>query len=241
MKILTKATPTAPKFMVYGLPGTGKSSLASKLHNSLIIDIEGGASFLDTPRTEQVTNLETFYQYMVELWKTPKREYDYIVIDSADWLVRLIVESVAGIDKNHLSETLNKSNGGYGNGKQVLENHVRTRLLPMLVEMNKKGYGICLIAHAEKKNMMDAEGISIEQITPKVDANTLNAFMEWCDGIYYLKKTSSGTRRLQLESDDIAVAKNRLGLTGEVDLSETDVNTIIKPTTKELTNQPTKE
>ncbi len=228
MKILREATPTSPKFMVYSLPGMGKTTLASQMKNSIIIDLEGGANYIKTARTEQITKLNDFYEVLVELWKAPKREFDYIVIDTVDWLVRLIVEDVAGIDKNHLTETLNRSNGGYGNGKQVLENHVRTKLLPMLVAMNKKGYGICLLAHADKKDMLDSDGTTIEQITPKIDPVTLNAFVEWCDAIFYLKKDANGKRILQLNSDDIALAKNRTGIeSGEVDLSEVDINKIL--------------
>ena len=232
MKILREATPTSPKFMVYSLPGMGKTTLASQMNNSIIIDIEGGANYIKTARTEQITKLDDFYSVLVELWKAPKREFDYIVIDTVDWLVRLIVEDVAGIDKNHLTETLNRSNGGYGNGKQVLENHVRTKLLPMLVAMNKKGYGICLLAHADKKNMLDSDGTTIEQITPKIDPNTLNAFVEWCDAIFYLKKDAEGNRILQLSSDDVALAKNRTGMSGEVNLSEANINEILKEEAK---------
>ena len=38
MKILREATPTSPKFMVYSLPGMGKTTLASQMSNSIIID-----------------------------------------------------------------------------------------------------------------------------------------------------------------------------------------------------------
>lgn len=228
MKILREATPTSPKFMVYSLPGMGKTTLASQMKNSIIIDLEGGANYIKTARTEQITKLDDFYAALVELWKAPEREFDYIVIDTVDWLVRLIVEDVAGIDKNHLTETLNRSNGGYGNGKQILENHVRTKLLPMLVAMNKKGYGICLLAHADKRDMLDSDGTTIEQITPKIDPVTLNAFVEWCDAIFYLKQDNTGKRILQLNSDDVALAKNRTGIkANEVDLSEVDINNII--------------
>jgi len=227
MKILKEPTPTAPKFMVYSLPGAGKTTLASTLKRSLILDIEGGANFLKTDRTEQITKLDEFYNILVELWKTPEREYNYLVIDTADWLVRLAVEKVAGIDKHHLDETLNRSNGGYGNGKQVLENEIRTKLLPMLIALNKKGYGICLLAHADKKDMLDSDGTTIEQITPKIDPLTLNAFVEWCDNIFYLRKDANNERYLQLESDSVALAKNRIGMTGEVKLSEVDINNLL--------------
>ena len=215
--------------LIYGQPGIGKTTLASKLKRSLIVDIEGGANFVDTPRTTQITNLDEFYELLIKLRGAKERKLDYIVIDTADWLVRLMVEQVAGINrsKEGLSQTLNRSNGGYGNGKQILENQVRTRLLPMLGELNAKGYGICLLAHADKKEMMESDGTNIEQITPKIDPNTLNAFMEWCDAIFYLKKDATGNRILQLESDDIALAKNRTSLTGEVNLSEVDVNDVL--------------
>lgn len=227
MELIRGITPTAPKILLYGLSGAGKSSLAAKLKNPIFLDIEGGLNFIDCVRTPQITSLKSFYEYLRGLYNTEKREFDTIVIDSADWLVRLTTEQAAGIDRNNLEMTLNKSNGGYGNGKQVLENHIRTKLLPTLVAMNTKGYGICLIAHAESKTMMDADGVNSEQITPKIDANTMSVFVEWVDNVLYLKKDAEGKRTLVFESDDVALAKNRLGLTGEKDLSEIDINKLL--------------
>lgn len=236
MKVIKQATPTAPKLMIYGLSGVGKSTLASKLKNPIFIDMEGGLNYMDVDRTPTLTKVDEFYTVLAELYNTAKdgkREYDTIVIDSADWLVRKVVEKAAGIDKTKLDETLNRSNGGYGNGKQVLENHIRTKLLPMLVLLNKQGYGICLIAHADRKTLMSSEGNDVEQITPKIDVNTMNVFVEWCDNVFYLKKDIAGERILVLESDDVALAKNRLSLTGEVKLSETDINKLLMPQGKE--------
>lgn len=229
MKVLTGITPTAPKLMLYSLPGVGKSTLASKLKKPIFLDLEGGLNYIDCAKTEQITDLDEFYGYIVELWRAPKREYDTVVIDSVDWLVRKTVEKAAGIDKYNLTETLNRSNGGYGNGKQVLENHIRTKLLPALVGLNKKGYGICLIAHAERKDMMDADGVDIERITPKIDVNTMNVFVEWVDNVFYLKKDANGDRVLVLDSDMTALAKNRLSLSGEVKLEDIDINELLMP------------
>lgn len=229
MKVISGLTPTAPKLMLYSLPGCGKSTLAAKLKKPIFLDFEGGLNYIDCQRTEQITDLDTFYSYLVELYRVNDREYDTIVIDSVDWLVRKVVEKAAGIDKNNLTETLNRSNGGYGNGKQVLENHIRTKLLPTLVALNKKGYGICLIAHAERKDMMDADGVDTERITPKIDVNTMNVFVEWVDQVFYLKKDMNGDRILVLDSDMNALAKNRLGLTGEVKLADIDINKLLMP------------
>lgn len=227
MEIIRGKTPTAPKLMLYGLSGVGKSTLASKLNNPVFLDFEGGLNYIDCARTPQITDLDMFYQHLAELYRAPKREFDTIVIDSVDWLVRKTVEKAAGISSKTLDETLNRSNGGYGNGKQVLENHIRTKLLPTLVALNKKGYGICLIAHAERKTMMTSEGVDMEQVSPKIDVNTMNVFVEWCDNVFYLKRDFDGERILQLDSDMTALAKNRLGLSGEIKLEDVDINKLL--------------
>ena len=231
MKVLKGQALTAPKLMLYGLSGVGKSSLAAKLKKPIFLDFEGGLNYLGVDRSEQYVDLDEFYKDLVELYRKAeagKREYDTIVIDSVDWLVRKVVEKAAGINKNNLTETLNRSNGGYGNGKQVLENQIRTLLLPMLVSLNKQGYGICLVAHAERKDLMDADGVDTERITPKIDVNTMNVFVEWCDNVFYLKNID-GERYLVLEGDSNVLAKNRLELTGEVKLADTDINKLLMP------------
>lgn len=231
MEILKGQTLTAPKLLIYGMSGAGKSTLASKLKNPIFLDFEGGLNYIGIDRTTQITDLDTFYSYLVELFRKAKagnKEYDTIVIDSADWLVRKVVEKAAGIDKDNLSETLNKSNGGYGNGAQVLMNHIRTKLLPTLVMLNKLGYGICLIAHAERKSLMDEDGINTDRIAPKIDEKTMHIFIEWCDNVFYLKN-SGGERILVLEGNDNVLAKNRLGLTGEVKLADIDINELLQP------------
>lgn len=229
MKVITGITPLAPKIMIHGLAGSGKSTLANKLRRPIFLDFEGGLNYIDCARTEQITDLDVFYAYLVELFRAEKREYDTIVIDSVDWLVRKVVEKAAGIDRDNLDMTLNKSNGGYGNGKLVLVNHIRTKLLPTLVALNKKGYGICLIAHSERKDLMDEDGIDTTRITPKIDANTMEVMVEWCDQVFYLKKGANGERILVLDGDDNILAKNRQGLHGEVKLADIDINELLTP------------
>lgn len=231
MQVLKGQTLTAPKLMLYGLSGVGKSSLAAKLRKPLFLDFEGGLNYLGVDRTPQYLDLDEFYKDLIELYRKAeagKREYDTIVIDSVDWLVRKVVEKAAGIDKHNLTETLNRSNGGYGNGKQVLENQIRTMLLPLLVSLNKQGYAICLVAHAERKDLMDADGVDTERIAPKIDVNTMNTFVEWCDNVFYLKNIN-GERFLVLEGDSNVLAKNRLELTGEVKLADVDINKLLMP------------
>lgn len=215
----------ADNFVVHN---TGKSTLAAKLKRPLFLDFEGGLNYMDVARLPQIQSFDEFVNYLVFMNKSPKSEnYDTLVIDSADWMVRKAIEKAAGIDRMHLTETLVKSNGGYGAGFEVYANYIRTQVLPALVDLNKKGYGICMIAHADKKKMMGADGIDFEQIAPKIDARTMNVFVEWVDNVFYLKKNDNGERVLLLDSDDVALAKNRLGKTGEVKLADIDINDLL--------------
>lgn len=236
LNIVTEAEYSAPKLLLYGLAGSGKSTLASKLESPLFFDFEGGVKSLGVARSSDKMykgkeGLDLFYEDLAEFYRGYKTQYSQfktIVIDSVDWLMRCAVERAAGIDKYNLDETLNKSNGGYGNGKQVLENQVRTRLIPALALVNELGVTICLIAHADTRHVMDADGVNEDKVAPKIDVNTMNAFVEWVDEVFYLKKDDAGNRKVLVESDMNALAKNRLGLTGEFDISETDINELLK-------------
>ena len=77
--------------------------------------------------------------------------------------------------------------------------------------------------------MMDADGVDTERFTPKIEINTMNVFVEWCDQVFYLKKDAAGERYLVLDSDMSALAKNRLGMSGEVKLSDIDINELLTP------------
>lgn len=238
MNILTKATPNKPKLVIYGLSGCGKSTLASQLDKPLFVDVEGGLNFLDVARTETLDTYLDVVNVFIELLKKKDeylKQYHTIVVDSIDWLVRHVIEQAAktrykdeqGVLRKNLEATLNKAGGGYGNGKQMLENEIRSRLLPALQALNNAGFGICLIAHADRKEMMEGDGSSFERIVPKIEVNTMNIFVEWVDNLFYLRKEADGKRVLVVESDDTVLAKNRLGLTGEFDLSLTNINDIL--------------
>ena len=238
--VITGVTPTAPKLILHGLSGAGKSTLAAKLKKPIFLDFEGGLNYIDCVRTPLIKNDVAFGMVVASLLndaKAGKREYDTVVIDSIDWAVRKFEEKAAGVlEKDENSQqwkvdykaTLNKANGGYGGGGFYLETLIKTYLIPRLSKLTSYGYGVCLIAHSERKSLMDADGVDTDRIAPKIHNKVVDPFVEWADDIFYLKNVG-GERYLVVEGDDNVLAKNRQNLTGEVKLADMDINELLTP------------
>lgn len=234
---LIKGKQQAPtKTILFGLAGSGKTTLAATASRPVFLDFEGGSNFLDVDRTPVITTTEDLYKYGVELITAKEREYDTVVIDSVDWLMRRMTENICGIDKNHLNETVveNRNTGGFAKAKNVIENEVTVRLLPMMQKLTEKGYNVVLIAHASRKARMDGDGFDVDQLTPKIDERTMNFFAEFVDNIFYLKNTD-GKRSIVTSSGDANImAKNRGGLEQQYDLDEINFNALISLDTKNI-------
>lgn len=234
MKIRTEPKTTAPKVLVYGISGAGKTSLASKIGKPLILDIEGGANYIKGAVVDQedLNSYEKFYKTLKEIFaevKSGKFEYDTIVIDTIDELVRMLEAHMSGAaETGDMKATIYKGEGAYGNGKKFMENEIRLRLLKMLDLFTKYNLGVVLVAHANSKELMDSEGNRVDTVSPKMDEYLMNLFVEHMDFVYYLKNTD-GKRSVVMESDGIVLAKNRVGRHGEVELDQVDINKLFKP------------
>lgn len=236
--IVKEAQPHKQKTMIYGLAGVGKSTLASQMSRPLFIDVEGGLTTMSVARTPTCKRYLQVVQVINMIHKEAeehKKDYDTIVIDSIDWLVRRAEEHASGIstiddkgvEHKDMSATIGKANGGYGNGNKQLENHLRAELMPALQLLVDDGFGICLIAHADRKDVMDGDGFTTTKITPAIGDRFMEAWVQWCDNVFYLKHDGE-KRTLLLEGTDTILAKNRLGKSGVVDLSETAIQEVLK-------------
>lgn len=237
LNIRKEPRPTAAKLLLYGLPGSGKTTLAATIGKPIILDVENGAGYVncDVVEHKDVGDAEKFYGVLKELFvqaKAGKLEYNNIVIDSIDEAVRMLEAKMSGAsDNNDMKQTIYNGEGSYGNGKKFMENEIRLRLFKFLDAFTKYGVGVTLIAHASQKKLLDAEGNHLDTVAPKMDEYLMNLFVEHMDFVYYLKNVE-GERRLVLESDGVVLAKNRVSRVGEVSLSETNINELLLPEQK---------
>ncbi|AQT67922.1 phage nucleotide-binding protein [Anaerohalosphaera lusitana] len=209
--IITDPAPSAPKGIIYGPPGVGKTSFGASVSDSLIIDCENGAGSIKCSRTPYLASWEQILGWLRAI-EQEDHPYKVIAIDTIDWLLRRIEEHVSGCAGGKTDSTLNRSHGGYGNGKQVLKNYVYQILLPVLDRIVARGIAVLLLAHAKRTEITDIDGITVEKTTPELPDGYLNVMVEWSDFVCLARIDSQDHRYLTTRETPRALAKNRYHL-----------------------------
>jgi hypothetical protein len=209
--VITAATPMPPKGIIYGSPGVGKTTFGASAPGALILDCEHGANMVACARTP---HLKSWPAQLAVLNALANEDHPYgvVVVDTLDWMLSALETTVSGASGGKLSETLNKSNGGYGNGKQVLRNHITLVLLPALDLLVQRGLAVILLAHASRQDITDADGVTTEKTVAEIHPDFLSMFLAWSDFCCLAKTTASGKRELVCQDNGRALAKNRYGL-----------------------------
>ena len=217
--VLNKADMRAPKGIVYGPPGIGKTTFGANASKPIIVDCENGAAHVDCDRTPYLPDWMSIEQWLTAL-ATTEHDYGTVVVDSVDWLLRRAEEQVAGVNGSQagMSQTLNRSHGGYGNGKQVLRNYIYQYLMPTLDAMVNKGIAVLLLAHATRREITTVDGITFEKSAPEIHPDLANAMIEWSDFVGAARIGVDG-RELILSETNQLLAKNRYGIDSELPLS----------------------
>lgn len=217
--VLNHSHRRAPKGIIYGPPGVGKTNFGAGTDKPLLIDCENGAAYVTCDRTPYLTDWEGIKVWLDALAYS-EHPYQTIVIDSIDWLLRRLEERVAGVNSagKNMDNTLSRSHGGYGNGKLVLRNYVYQYLLPTLDAMVNRGISVVLLAHASRRSMTSLEGITIEKSAPEIHPDLMNTLIEWSDFVG-AAQLEGDTRTLTLTETNQVLAKNRYGITHKIALS----------------------
>jgi len=206
-----------PKGIIYGAPGVGKSTFAANIPGHYIIDCNDGLRALAVNHNINASDYQTTWRGVYDILRTLATEdlpeIQAVVIDTLDDLIRLIIQDVAGTD---ITATLNKAHGGYGNGKQVLSNHINNVLKPILNKINDKGRAVILLGHASRTDITDEEGITVEKTVANLPKDFLNDLVGWADFVNLAYKDDSGARILITEDTRFCMAKNRYGFPPEI-------------------------
>ena len=212
--------------VIYGTEGIGKSTLASQFPNPLILDTEDGTGRIDCARVVCHDSL-TLESALLDLIGDPQG-FKTVVIDSADWAERQILE--------HLLKKAGKrsiEDFGFGKGYTMLA-EACARILGLADQLIAKGVNVVFVAHATiKRTSPPDETDGYDRYELKLTRQTGPLFKEWADLLLFCnyktklvegsdgrKKATGGKVRLMYAERAAAYdAKNRYGLPAEMPMA----------------------
>lgn len=172
----------AQKVVVYGVPGIGKSTLASQFPNPIFIDTEGSTDNMDVSRFDKPTSFEMLknqIQYVLN-----NSVCQTLVIDTIDWAENLIVNYVCA--KNGKSGI---EDFGYGAGYVYIREELG-KLLNQLSELVEKGINVLILAHSQitKFELPEEQG-SYDRYQLKLSSKgakrNSELILEWADMVLF--------------------------------------------------------
>lgn len=224
-----------PRILIYGTEGIGKSTFGAEAPRPIFIQTEDGLDEINCDRFPLATSYEQVSAALQEL-RTAEHDYESVVIDSLDWLERLVWDSLC---QEYGVSSIEKVDGGYARGYTHALKHWREIITHLNALRNQKGMVVVLIAHSKVERFEDPEAASYDRYSPRLHKHAGALVSEWCDAVLF------ATRRIRTQSEDAGfsrkrniahavgrderilrcvggpscVAKNRYGITDELPLS----------------------
>lgn len=228
-KVLTGKQLRPLRVIVYGPGGIGKSFWASQWKESLILDIEGGLGGIDCASIPLIG--KPWSEILSTLTELATEEHDYktIVLDSLDWLERLM-----HIDICQVRGCISIGDLQYGAGYVQALSYFE-ELVQHMEALRAKGMNIVLICHASIKEMKDPTAHLYSKYQLALNAKAAEKMYQWADCVLFAKQEISvttekkdfggvrkraggGERRMYCNDSPTYHAKNRYDLPDEMPL-----------------------
>ena len=219
-KITKNQKPRAPRIMMIGVEGVGKSTAGASMPNPVFICGESGLvgpQFAEIPSFTP-DNWGEILQFLDEL-AANKGDFKTIVIDTLDWVEPMLYSHVCSKNGHKNIEDF-----GYGKGYVVAQQEAR-QLLMRLDRLNMEGMNVLLLCHSQIKTVNNPVGDNYDHFESKLNAKISGIFREWCDCVLFAQfdmytkkdgmrsKAYGGDGRIVQTTHSAAWdAKNRYGL-----------------------------
>lgn len=195
--------------LFYGTPKSGKTTVASKFPNALILAFEKGYSAIPGIMAKPLNSWGEFKKVLSEL-KSPavQERFSTIVIDTADIAYTYCERYICSLEED--KESI--GDFPYGKGYSLLMNEFDGSLRKIL-QMN---YGLVIISHSQDKTFKNAEGEEYDQIIPTLDKRGRLICERTCDIIGYSTTVNIDGKvstRLYMRSTPRFVAGSRFRFT----------------------------
>mgnify|MGYP006437122819 CR=1 FL=1 len=231
MQQIEKGPAARPRrVMVYGTHGVGKSTFGAMADRPIFIQTEDGLADIDCERFPLAVRYEDVMEMLGNLYTEP-HEYKTLVVDSLDWLEKLIHDKTCRTRGVESMEDI-----GYGKGYVFALDIWREVLAGFDALRNQRGMSVILLAHAQIEKFNNPETDPYDRYAPHLHKRASATLQEWCDEVLFAtykvhtkstdegfnrtntKGIGTGERVLRTTERPSHIAKNRLNLPDEIPL-----------------------
>ena len=216
-----------PRLLLAGPIGIGKTSFAAQAPDPLFICAEDGLLGMDHVQRFSPADLTDLNALLDGIAAEGLTDFKTLVIDTFDWLERLIYDHVLKRDGKKNVEAY----GGYGKEQNVAEPEFLAILRKLDDIRVKYSMGIIILSHVKIKEFHDPSGVSYDRYELKGSKKLIGVLAEWVDAYLFTvyevfqtggkdeTKTVGGERIIHTEWNPAWDAKNRLNLPSVIPLS----------------------
>ncbi|MEI8194326.1 MAG: ATP-binding protein [Phycisphaerae bacterium] len=214
--------PAPRRCMIHGVQGVGKSNWAATSAHPVFVQTEDGLGEIDCAKFPLSRTIEEVMATLVEL-RTVQHDFKTVVVDSLDWLERLIWQEVCTAENVSNIEKI-----GFQKGYTYALNYWR-KFLDALDDLRReRGMAIILTAHTKIEKFQTPEDSAFDRFSPRLHKLAAAVVMEWCDEVFFATystatdpkkvKNVEPERVIRTVEGPTHVAKNRLKMPVELPL-----------------------
>lgn len=212
MKLPTEPKPrctdlTQYKFAIYGIPGAGKSTLASKFPGALFVPTEPGLNYLevhqitDDDGNPKICKNWTEFCQAIRIICATKHDFKTIVIDTVDNALEFCaLHTLASRGVEH------ESDEGFGKGWNMITREFKKAIN----HLTNSGFGVVFISH-EKTGQKETKGVKRIHTDMSLSNQGKTFINGLVDFVFFTYVDNDHKRWMQTKATPNVNAKDRTG------------------------------
>jgi hypothetical protein len=224
MKISRATAGRAPRILIYGAEGRGKTTLACKFPRPLALLLERGLPRgISVDAVEELNSFDAVMSALRDIYTAPG-EYKTLIIDTVDALEALLIEDICA--KNGWK---NIEQPSYGKGWVALDGGWHRSIRALTALSDKHDMAIVMTCHSTIERIDDPRAPTYTSYQPRLHKRASGLVMDCADAVFFLAedlrvvtddggfrertRAATDTRRfLFTEGRPAFAAKNRFGM-----------------------------
>lgn len=198
------------RFLIYGMPGIGKSTFASELPDPVFFCLgtdKNGVDELDVSRFPDP--IENYDELREAIRRLTDEEHGWksLVIDLVEGIEPMIFAEVVRLDGK--ATNIEDVGGGFSKGYSAALDPWRVILKDLERLQEKRGTAIGLVSHAVRREFRDPERPNYDRWEPNIHKKASGLLVGWCKEVLFAQE-EIGTVKL-----DGAKGKDKAIITGQ--------------------------